>query len=240
MILITDGISGDIYSYQWYINGIEITAGTNTNYTYAPANGDSIKCVCIGSSCNSSDTVGSNTIYMVVTAVMVPTITVAAPPSAPIGATVTVNATVMGAGSSYSLNWYDNAVLFNTTTVPFVTYLKSAVTDVIRVTVVPGSEGGCYDSTTSTAISVTVLNAEINNVVAQQIHIYPNPVSDVVHVDGCGGCYKIMSILGAELLQGTLVQGSNNINVSGFAPGIYLLEVRNKDDEKTVTKIIKE
>ena len=72
------------------------------------------------------------------------------------------------------------------------------------------------------------------------ISIYPNPVNDVLHVDGDVVSYKIMNIVGGELLQGGLKGGSNSIDVSAFAPGIYMLAVIDGEGVKTVSKIVKE
>jgi len=72
------------------------------------------------------------------------------------------------------------------------------------------------------------------------ISIYPNPVNDVLHVDGDVVSYKIMNIVGGELLQGGLKGGGNSIDVSAFAPGIYMLAVIDGEGVKTVSKIVKE
>ena len=233
--------SGTI-TYQWYVNGSMVST-SGSGYTYTPTNGDSIRCVATATNPCTSAMISSNTIYMVVNPYNVPTITIAAPASALVGSTVTVNATVTGAGSSYHINWYDNGGLFNTTTVPVVTYVKGAGVDVITATVVPGSEGGCYDSTTSSAVSVAVSNAGITSPQpssGERVAVYPNPVSDMVHVDGDVVSYKMMSVVGAVLLRGDLRSGGNSIDVSGFAPGVYVLEVMGSDGGKIISKIVKD
>ena len=242
--------SGSI-TYQWYVNGSPIAA-TSSTYTYTPANGDSIRCVATATNPCTSAITSSNSIYMVVNPYSVPTITVTAPMSAPVGATVTVTATVAGTGSSYNINWYDNAVLFNTTSVPVVTYTKGAGTDVIMATVIPSSgEGGCYDSISSGADTVTVNNLRTPSISPQGgVTVFPNPVkgdlsltlstSASLSTGSGGGTYRLFSVVGAVLLQGNLIAGSNNIDVSSLASGVYILEVTDNAGEKTTTKIVKE
>ena len=45
---------------------------------------------------------------------------------------------------------------------------------------------------------------------------------------------------GAVLLQGNLIAGSNNIDVSSLASGVYILEVTDSDGMKTERKIVKQ
>ena len=175
---------------------------------------------------------------MVVESFIIPAITITSNATAAIGSIVTVNATVTDAGSSYNINWYDNGVLFTTTTVPVVTYTKIAGTDVITATVVSTS-AGCYDSTTSGADTVMV-NLGIHNMGIQSLDVYPNPVTNKVHIDGDAVSYKITRIVGTTLLQGNLAGRENSIDISSFMPGIYMLEIMNNEGQKTVVKIIKQ
>jgi len=75
-----------------------------------------------------------------------PTITLSGPSVAATGTLVTVNATVVGAGSGYSIKWYNGGTLFNTTTLPSVTYTHITGTDYITAVVLPASP--CIDSAT--------------------------------------------------------------------------------------------
>ena len=224
--------------YNWYVNGVSVST-SGSSYSYMPANGDSIRCAITSfNPCSSPGTASSNTIDMVVESFIIPAITITSNATAAIGSIVTVNATVTDAGSSYNINWYDNGVLFTTTTVPVVTYTKVAETDVITATVVSAS-AGCYDSTTSGADTV-MANLGIHNVGIQSLDVYPNPVNNKVHIDGDAVSYKIRSIVGTTLLQGNLAGRENSIDISSFMPGIYMLEIMNNEGQKTVVKIIKQ
>ena len=146
---ITGGGAGTA-AYQWYVNGV-LTAATGSSYTYTPMPGDSVRCVLsFASPCTGTTVTSSNTRYPVITSASVPTIGIVAPSYAATGSVVTVNATVAGAGSSYSIRWYNRGRLFATTTVPATTYTKTLAIDSITATITPTGPG-CWDTMQSTA-----------------------------------------------------------------------------------------
>ena len=56
---------------------VEASGGTNSSYTYTPANGDSVKCICTNSSPDDGvDTLTSNIIHMVVNPIVTDTLTI--------------------------------------------------------------------------------------------------------------------------------------------------------------------
>ena len=231
------------FAYQWLVNGAVISAATNSTYSYTPANGDSVGCVFMGTGqCSGNpDTVSSNAIHMVVMAYTEPSVTLSGITTAPIGTMITLTATVTNAGSSYNIKWFNNSVLFNTTTLPTVAYTKAAGTDNITATVISTS-AGCYDSTTSAVHMVTVTPAGVNTVIPEQLSIYPNPSQGVLHIDGVTTQthYQLLNIVGSSLLQNTLTPGSNTIPIQSLPPAIYLLQLTNTDAPKTIKKIIKQ
>lgn len=133
-----------------------------------------------------------------------PTITVTGVTSATIGATVTVNATVSGAGSGYSIKWFKNSTLFSTTTVPTTTYVKGVGTDIITARVVPASAYiTCYDSVTSEGHSIVGVPVGIPLAPVGDFVIYPNPAHDAFVVSSGGGVLTSVSItnlLGQEVV----------------------------------------
>ena len=236
--------SGSI-TYQWYVNGSPVTGATTGTYTYTATDADSIRCVATATNPCTSAVTSSNSIIMSVLPVTTPTITVTAPAAALVGSTVTVNATASGAGTGYTLNWYNNSVLFSTTAIPTTTYTKPPGTDHITATVLPGE--GCYDSTmsaVSTIAASTTRNISLSFGEGRgEVRIYPNPVKDVFFVDDINAevAYEILSVVGNTLQRGILQQGSNTINIKELPGGVYMLEVVDPSTGfRITTKIIKQ
>ena len=183
----------------------------------------------------------------------IPSITLSGVPAAYVGALVTVTATVTNAGSSYNIEWYNHGVQFSTTTVPSVTYTKAGGIDTITARVVSTATYGCYDSTTSEGHTVMVAEeVPFGGLTIAAMEIYPNPVSDVLHIDGVANSslslgegrgeaytYSILSIVGAVIQQGSLQAGSNSIPIQLLPKGMYILEVTS-GEIKTVTKVVKQ
>lgn len=73
------------------------------------------------------------------------------------------------------------------------------------------------------------------------ITVYPNPASEVIHIEGLKAAtnYGIINILGILEQIGTLKDGSNSIDVRALPPGMHLLEMRDNEGIKTVKKVFK-
>ena len=237
--------SSGAITYQWYLNGTPVAGSSASTYTYTPADADSIRCIATATSPCTSAVTSSNSIIMSVTPIATPTITVTAPAVAAVGSTVTVSAVVAGAGSGYSINWYNNSTLFSTTTAPTTTYTKAAGTDHITATIVPPTEG-CYDSTGSNtsivSANTTGTSPQPSPKEREMLRTYPNPLKDLLYVDEVSkqAEYKIRSVIGSSILQGTLQQENNTINVKEFPAGVYMLEVVYPDGMRVTNKVIKQ
>ncbi|WP_291089772.1 T9SS type A sorting domain-containing protein [Flavobacterium sp. BFFFF1] len=69
---------------------------------------------------------------------------------------------------------------------------------------------------------------------------YPNPVTDLLHLDNSQNMdYALYSLTGALLQDGSL-QPHASIDLQGIAAGLYLLELRDHNGSKTVIKIVKQ
>ena len=233
------GVPGD---YQWRVNGINVGTDADT-FSYVPTNGDVVSCFYTVSvtGCFTSDSASSNSQAITVDPLTIPSITISAPPSATVGATVTVNAVIGSISGAYNIEWFDNGTLFNTTTVPVVTYTKAAGTDHITARVVPVIIT-CYDSATSASITVTTDNTGVNGVSVTPLHIYPNPANEALHIDGVSTqtTFEIYSVVRELMQRNNLAIGDNIINVKMLPTGVYLLEMTGSDNKRVIEKFIKE
>ena len=229
--------------YQWYRNGVPV--GTSDSvYSYTPNNGDSVRCVASITICGVG-TVNyySNVVHMVVTPPVVPIISLSAVPSATVGATVTVNATVTSAGGTYSVDWYKNSVLFATTSVPVVTYVKTPGTDAIVAKVRPLGED-CRDTAWSSIITIAVAPVHVLQLQAPTaVEVYPNPATHSVTVDA-GAAIKLISITNAagqvyDVPHTVVAPGTHVLDVARLPAGVYLLQVTDEYGNKMVKRLVK-
>ncbi|MEI8280533.1 MAG: T9SS type A sorting domain-containing protein [Bacteroidota bacterium] len=227
-------------TYQWIKNGVN--SGTNNNtYTYTPNNLDSVRCTLTSNAtCASPALVSSNTIDITVNPIIHPTISLSGTTLAPVGNPVTINATVTNAGSSYVITWMNHGIVFNSTTVPSVTYNKPTGIDTITAKIV-STDVGCYDSTISTQFIVQVEPNGINSITTSAIQVYPNPTNDVLHIDGVqeNVTYRILNVVGATMQEGKLYVGGNGIAMAEYPAGMYLLQVRDSEGQHII-KIVKQ
>jgi Bacterial Ig domain/Secretion system C-terminal sorting domain len=106
----TNTNGGTSPTYQWKKNGVN--AGTNSStYTYTPNNGDSIRCV-MTSSLSCTVPMSSNTINMVVTPTVTPSVSINVSPNDTVcaGTAVTYTATITNGGTTPTYQWKKNGV----------------------------------------------------------------------------------------------------------------------------------
>jgi lysyl endopeptidase len=62
-----------------------------------------------------------------------------------------------------------------------------------------------------------------------QIKVYPNPSTGRFNIDMAqSASYSVYNLSGVRLIEGK-ANGNFEINMSGFATGVYLLEIRNQE-----------
>lgn len=70
-------------------------------------------------------------------------------------------------------------------------------------------------------------------------HIYPNPVNSNLQIDGAMGSeYRISDITGRQMTKGSL-GSSNTVDVHNYAPGTYLLWLKDATGKEKTTKFTK-
>ena len=79
------------------------------------------------------------------------------------------------------------------------------------------------------------LSAIENAAEALQIRVYPNPVSDLIHVTVTdkviGSTVKIHSLLGTEVISKNVTEGQEAIDVSSLQQGLYLYNILDKNNK---------
>ena len=236
----TSSAGGTAPFYQWLKNGS--IADTGSSYSYVPVNGDSVRCVLTGSSpCTIPSTAGSNSIIMVVDTLSIPAISVTGPSSVAATSTFTLTATVVNAGSPYSIEWYNNGTLFATTAAPAVT--GTALTGINAITAQLIQQSfRCNDSAMSDTIFIAATDNVANVTAAPIYSVYPNPAHNVVTISG----KSIYSITVSNSIGQTLISISDinadktAINISSLQVGIYVLTVTNGSGQRKMTMITKE
>ncbi|MES2702724.1 MAG: T9SS type A sorting domain-containing protein [Bacteroidota bacterium] len=156
--------------------------------------------------------------------------------SAALGATVTVNAAVSGAGSSYSIKWFNKGVQFATTATPVVTFTKVHNRDSITARIVPAITY-CYDSAMSNLHIVTKSSVGVEPLLeASPVCVYPNPAYNQLTVTGS----NITAItISNPLGQALITTAQTDVDVSVLPAGIYSIKVMQLGGYSTVQKFIK-
>jgi len=74
------------------------------------------------------------------------------------------------------------------------------------------------------------------------INIYPNPTYNLLNIDNLktNSTYRLISMVGATMQQGTLNKGSNNISLQAIPTGLYLLEIIDEEGKRSISKVVKE
>jgi hypothetical protein len=220
--------------YQWKVNGLDVGTGGHT-FSYIPSGGDLVTCHLTSSSpCLSSSSATSNTIAITTLPFNTPSISIAGPIGAVPGSTVTLNALVADVGSSYQIDWMNYGVVFNTTSMPTVTYTKTTGTDVLTAKLASTSTG-CYDTTTSGIILVqATTSSEIDEVTSADIQVYPNPAKTLLTVTSPHRIFNvnIANPLGQTVYQRDFNTSHIQLDIANLSSGVYFLKING-------TKVIK-
>lgn len=240
---------GTPYLYAWEVNGFVVASSTANSYSFTPVNGDIVKCIYKYIEQCSGDTieVASNSLPLVVLPVSVPTISITATSPVIFGHTVTVNATVAGAGSGYYINWYNRNILFAITSTPMITYVKLSGEDTITAMVVSTSLTGCYDSATSAAAIVTGTPIWVKDVSTEDLSltVFPNPAHNYLNISFSssvtgGAVITVGNMHGSMLIRKIMKTASEDIDLTDLPSGVYTLSVTDSRGRRFMSKVVKE
>ncbi len=208
-VVLTAG-PGAAYTYQWQLNGTDITGETQINYT-ALSGGNYTAVVTNGCGNATSNTIAV-TVYPAATAPVI---------------SLQTDSLVSTPATSYQ--WYYAGVAITGATNPYYVPTQNGA-----YTVVITDANGC--TAISSIFAMTTVG--IKDISADgYINVYPNPASDVVVVEGSSASPEIIiSVLSpsGQLVSQTTqtVSGKNFktiVNISQFAKGLYVLKLESGD-----------
>ena len=133
-------------------------------------------------------------------------------------------------GSSYQ--WYFNGQMISGATNAFVLPANNG-----SYSVVVTNANGCTGHAASFAFS----KAGINDLSAGYINVYPNPASDILHIESDKSLQQfiITDMTGKQVLQAKEMHG-NAINISSLSQGIYTLQMTNTEGSSSTFRICKQ
>jgi urea transporter len=76
----------------------------------------------------------------------------------------------------------------------------------------------------------------------EQVKVYPNPATDVLHLQGLaiGSSWALYDMSGKLLKHEEALSNNLSIDVKDLAAGIYQLKITNKDGREGSAKVMKE
>ena len=75
----------------------------------------------------------------------------------------------------------------------------------------------------------------INELSGNELSVWPNPASETVHIEGAESAeVRVYNALGQWM---TTLQGTNDVNVSGWAEGMYLLRVTDREGQVSLGRL---
>ena len=218
----TSGIDSTVWNFG---DGSATTTTTNPVHTYT-ASGNYTACVTVYSSCGND---------MHCTDVTVSICTVTPTASFSDTGTHTIGFTYTGTTAGLdSLVWNYGDGTSGSGTSALHTYTATG-TYTVCVTAYSscGNDVACHTVVVST-MGVAALSLA-------DVQVYPNPVSDELHIVGVpeNTSYRLLNITGVLIQQGTLEEGRNTLSMKGFESGVYVLEMTGVDGVRETVRVVK-
>lgn len=197
-------------SYAWEVNGVASSETGSSLVLLSPTNGTVVCTVSDPSNCSGTTT--ASTTF---------TITVVAPPAAPV---VTLNGSTLSANPSNNIQWYVNGNPIEGATgasyVPLVTGDYNAVI----------TSNGC-SSAISNTISFTLTGLD-EWALLNQVQLFPNPSRDFIHLSHLTAgpyTFEVFDAIGQLVYQTrSKSQAEWVLEVRNFEKGWYVLTVSNQ------------
>ncbi len=146
---------------------------------------------------------------------------------------ITVDEHILGVNGTYATyQWIKNGAH-----VPGATGSTYTVTENADYQVAVTNEHGCAD--TSGVYTVTNIGIETGSTLAQQVYVYPNPVTDVLYIQSPVKVNIVVTDITGRVVREDV--GANSISLKDLAESFYLLQIRDsKGSLIKMEKILKQ
>lgn len=119
-----------------------------------------------------------------------------------------------------------------------VTYFNSMTPDFLQIIITSSSRTNPQDSSTLYIDDIDVEATGIVSPPTESYHIYPNPATDLLYIDGNVYEVQIVNVMGQQVYN---AMHPHTIDISRFVSGTYYLQLSNKNGIiNTVEKFIKQ
>lgn len=211
-VLLT-AIDGVGYSYQWYLDGVQIAGAINSSYE-ATSSGSYTVEISLGPNTTLSDPV-------VVTVNPLPAVAITPPGTTtiPAGDSILLQATI---DPGYSYQWYMNGSAIGGATDD--SYYALDAGDYFVVVY-----DGCY--ALSDTVSLDAALGITNLVIEDRYIIYPNPTSETLSIidkEHSNLNYSIYNTIGEIVAEGHLNGIMTKVSVQKLQSGNYFIEIENE------------
>jgi hypothetical protein len=147
-----------------------------------------------------------------------------------------VKKTVLATVSGSDGNWVE--LTFSHTIADGTTFNKVGLWFAITANPALAYPNVVYFDDFSSTLNGTVLSTE--NKSLEGVHVYPNPVSDRLHVHTLeGGTISIYNILGAKVLSTVTTSKNHTVDTSKIKSGVYVLKIASQGKSYTQKLIVR-
>lgn len=149
---------------------------------------------------------------------------------------VTYTAHVTGVVATPAYQWKKNGTDIPGAIADTIALSGLKLKDVISVII--HSTDYCSVPDTATAIEWPL---DISSILKTTITVQPNPTTGIMQIENAeAASYMIKDITGKKLMTGNISNQKENVDISGFRPGMYFLQVLSADGSRQTFKLIKE
>lgn len=192
---------GTGYTYIWYLDGTPVPGATNSTYTATQAGTYTLRVTGPGG-CTSLSAGATVVVYHILTPI------------------ITRSGNLLSTSGYSNYQWY-----LNSNPIPGATNADYTITQNGYYTVTAGDANGC----TATSAIAWIQDLGINSTIRpENIKIYPNPASTIVHIDA-----PVKLNVQVRNMHGRLIlekENTSEIDISAIANGVYMILLTDKEN----------